>query len=163
MSGQRRPETSASEALESAINAHPFLVGLKADQLAALKDNAMLMRYQPGDIIFREGDPANRFYLIQNGKVALESRRQGSVPALIQHVGPGDLLGWSWLFPSYCWNFDARAVEPTEAIFFYGTWLRERCENDHDLGYELLKRMTSVIIQRLQATRKHLLAAKTRS
>ena len=70
----------------------------------------------------------------------------------------GEVCGWSWLFPPYHWHFDARAVEPTEAIFFYGTRLREQCENDHDLGYELMKRMASVIIRRLQTTRRHLLA-----
>jgi len=157
-----KPETSATQALDSAIGAHPFLAGLKADHLRALKDNALMMRYQPGEVIFREGDPANRFYLVQHGKVALEASRREGEPVLIQHIGPGDVLGWSWLFPPYYWHFDARAVEPTEAIFFYGTRLREQSENDHDLGYELLKRMTSVVIQRLQATRKHLLAAKTK-
>ncbi len=148
--------TFATQALENAIKAHPLLAGLRADQLRALKDNAMMVRYQSGEVIFREGDPANRFYLIQHGKVVLESRRRDGEPVLIQSIGPGDVLGWSWLFPPYYWHFDARAVEPTEAIFFYGTRLREQCEDDHDLGYELLKRMTQVVIQRLQATRQRL-------
>lgn len=121
-----------------------------------------MMSYQPGEIIFREGDPANRFYLIERGKVALESSRPEREPVLVQYVGPGDVLGWSWLFPPYYWHFDARAAEATDAIFFYGARLREQCEEDHDLGYELLKRMSAVIIQRLQATRKQLLAAQTK-
>ena len=158
-----KSESSATQALESAINAHPFLAGLKAEHLRALKDNAMVMRYGLGEVIFHEGDPANRFYLIRQGKVALESSRREGESILIQCIGSGDVLGWSWLFPPYYWHFDARAVEPTEAIFFYGTRLRERCEDDHDLGYELIKRMTSVVIQRLQATRKQLLAAKARA
>ena len=70
------------------------------------------------------------------------------------------MLGWSWLFPPYYWHFDARALEPTTAIFFYGTRLREQCEQDHDFGYEIMKRMTQVVIQRLQATRKQLLKAR---
>ena len=122
----------------------------------------MKMRWAPGDVIFREGDSANRFYLVQDGKVALESSQREYDPVLIENIGPGDVLGWSWLFPPYYWHFGARAVEPTEAIFFYGTHLREQCENDHELGYELLKRMTSVVIQRLQSTRRQLLAAKAR-
>ncbi len=122
-----------------------------------------MMRYEPGEVIFREGEPANRFYLIQHGKVALESSRREREPVLIQQIGPGDVLGWSWLLPPYYWHFDARAVEPTEAIFFYGTRLRQQCEDDRDLGYELLKRMTAVIIQRLQATRQQLLDAKARA
>jgi CRP/FNR family cyclic AMP-dependent transcriptional regulator len=76
---------------------------------------------------------------------------------LIQIIGAGDVLGWSWLFPPFCWHFDARAVKPTEAIFIYGTRVRELCDEDHDLGYELMKRTAEVVIRRLQATRRHLL------
>src|SRR5262249_54630950 len=132
----------------------------KPEHLRVLTDNAMRLHYEPGDLIFGEGDPANRFYLIEKGKVSLESPRQDEASVPIQTIGPGDVLGWSWLFPPYRWHFDARAVERTTAIFFYGTRLREACENDHDLGYELMKRMTQVVIQRLQATRKQLLAVR---
>jgi CRP-like cAMP-binding protein len=155
-----KSETAAIQALESVLHAHPFLTGMKAEHLRTLKDNAMMMSYQPGEVIFREGNPANRFYLIQKGMVTLESSRREGESVHIQTIGPGDVLGWSWLFPPYYWHFDARAVEPTEAVFFYGTRLREQCEDDHDLGYELMKRMTSVIIHRLQATRRHLLEAR---
>ncbi len=77
----------------------------------------------------------------------------------IQIIGPGDVLGWSWLFPPFFWHFDAWVVQPTTAIFFYGTRLREACEQDHELGYELMKRMTQVVMRRLQATRQQLLTA----
>ena len=79
----------------------------------------------------------------------------------IQVIEAGDVLGWSWLFPPYSWRFDARTLEPVKAIFFYGTRLREHCEADHDLGYELMKRMAAVVIQRLQATREQLLQARS--
>jgi CRP/FNR family cyclic AMP-dependent transcriptional regulator len=136
---------------------HPFLKGLSPHQIRLLNDCAMVVNFQPGELIFREGDPANRFYLIHRGKVALETyvKDRGATP--IQSVGAGDLLGWSWLFPPYYWHFDARAIEPTEAVFFYGTPLRAECEADHDLGYELFRRMSEVIVQRLQATRRQLL------
>lgn len=117
----------------------------------------MLVRYKPGEIIFREGDPANRFYLIHNGKVALESYAQDRGMKQITTVGAGEVLGWSWLFPPYYWHFDARAVEPTEAIFFYATPLREECESDHELGYELMKRTALVMMRRLEATRRQML------
>ena len=117
----------------------------------------MFTQFAPGEWIFREGDPANRFYLILRGKVSVESyaMNRGSTP--IQTVEEGDVLGWSWLFPPYYWHFDARAVEATEAVFFYGTPLRSECEEDHDLGYELVKRMAEVMMRRLQATRRHML------
>ena len=153
-------EASAIQAVEATVFEHPFLAGLQPAHLRVLADNALRMHYETGTTIFREGDPANRFYLIERGRVSLESRRQDEPPVRIQTIGPGDVLGWSWLFPPYHWNFDARAVEPATAIFFYGTRLREQCEQDKTLGYELMKRMTAVAIQRLQATRRQLLGLR---
>jgi CRP/FNR family cyclic AMP-dependent transcriptional regulator len=135
----------------------PFLQGLSLKHLQTLADNAMQSQFKAGELIFREGDPANRFYLIQSGQMVLESCLKDRPAVRIQTIGAGDVLGWSWLFPPYYWHFDARALEPTSAIFFYGTRLREECEKDHDLGYELMKRVAGVMLQRLQATRRQLL------
>ncbi len=74
-----------------------------------------------------------------------------------QTVAEGDVLGWSWLFPPYRWVFDAQALELTRALVFDGTCLRGKCEDDHNLGYELMKRFAHVVVQRLQATRLQLL------
>jgi hypothetical protein len=82
---------------------------------------------------------------------------------VLQTIGANDVLGWSWLFPPYYWHFDARATKPTKAIFFYGTWLRENCERDHDFGYEMMKRMSAIVIQRMQAARKQLAQAQARA
>jgi CRP-like cAMP-binding protein len=89
--------------------------------------------------------------------VSLESHRRSAKPIQIQVIGAGDVLGWSWLFPPYYWHFDARALEPTKVVFFYGTRLREHCETDHDFGFELMKRTADLTIKRLQATRRRLL------
>ena len=145
------------QTLESIITELPFLKGLSSKHLPSLADNAMQSQFRAGELIFREGGPANRFYLIQHGQVALESSRKDRPAVRIQIIGAGDVLGWSWLFPPYGWHFDARALEPTTAIFFYGTRLREECEKDHDLGYKLMKRMAGVMLQRLQAARLQLL------
>src|SRR5207248_509808 len=118
--------------------------------------------FKKGQIILREGELANRFYLIESGKVALESGEGFGDPVAIETIGSGDLLGWSWMFPPYVWHFTARAVEPVSALFFYGTILREYCERDNSLGYELFKRMTPVMMKRLQAARKKLLAVNAR-
>ena len=137
---------------------HPFLAGMNHTQLALLTDCAMVVHFNPGQLIFSEGELANRFYLIESGKVVLESSGKSGDPVVIDEVGAGDLLGWSWMFPPYVWHFTARAAERTEAIFFYGTILREYCERDHSLGYELFKRMSAVMIKRLQAAREKMLA-----
>jgi CRP-like cAMP-binding protein len=143
----------------SILAAQPFLKGLSGQHLDLLLGNSMPVEFAAGKPIFREGQMANRFYLILEGEVALESasgEKDGEAD-LIQTLGAGDVLGWSWLFPPYFWHFDARAVRPVKAIFIYGTRVRELCENDHDFGYELMKRTAGVVIGRLQATRRRLL------
>lgn len=155
--GESSDEGSDVKTIERVIAAHSFLTGLKPAHLRLLADNAMGVRYHANKMIFREGDPANRFYLIEAGKVTLESRGREGAAVSIETIGPGDVLGWSWLFPPYYWHFDARCLEPTTAIFFYGTRLREAAEKDPELGYELMRRIAQVVIQRLQATRKQLM------
>ena len=139
------------------LAAQPFFQGLPPELLSMLAKEAMPVEFKTGEIIFSEGGVANRLYLLLSGKVALESPTDlEHEPVAIETVGPGSMLGWSWLFPPYYWHFDARAVTPVKAIFFYGTRLREQCESNHELGYELMKRVSGVVIERLQATRRHL-------
>ena len=151
------------ESLETRVALHPFLVGMNSRHLALLTDCAMAARFKKDQTILLEGDFANRFYLIESGQVALESAGGFRDPVIIETLSQGDLLGWSWMFPPYVWNFTARAVEPTTAIFFYGTILREYCERDPSLGYELFKRMAPVMLRRLQGTRRKLLSIQARS
>ena len=143
--------------LEANIAAHPFLVGVREEHIKLLAECAMKTQFAAGENIFKEGETANRFYLIEEGEVALESNPTGGASTVIDTVQSGDLLGWSWLFPPYIWHFGARATKPTTAIFFYGTILREYCERDHSLGYELFKRMSEVMTDRLQSARGRLL------
>ncbi len=144
--------------LEKILSRHPFVAGLSAEHLRLLADCAMQTHFEAGQIVFREGDTANRFYLIEQGEVALESPEPGAL-AIIDVLKDGELLGWSWLFPPFTWQFTARATQPTTAIFFYGTVLREHCEADPALGYEIFKRMSEVMTRRLQHARSRLLDA----
>jgi CRP-like cAMP-binding protein len=135
---------------------HRFLQGLSPEHLANLASLAMPVHYSAGDTIFKQGDIADRFYLINDGTVSLQSVGEGGDPVEIQELRSGDVLGWSWLFEPYTWQYDAVAMTPISATFFYGTWLRSRCEQDPALGYEIMKRIAGVVIARLQATRKSL-------
>lgn len=145
--------------LEAHVRAHPFLVGISDHHIQLLVDCALSTAFENGEVIFRAGEIANRFYLIETGQVVLESGEDLGTPIIIDQIGPGDLLGWSWIFPPYIWHFSAGAVARTQAIFFYGTILREYCEKDPVLGYELFKRMSEVMIKRLQRARSHLIVA----
>jgi CRP/FNR family transcriptional regulator, cyclic AMP receptor protein len=147
-----------NEPLATRVAFHPFLAGMNRTQLALFIDCAMAARFKMGQTILREGEFANRCYLIETGKVAVESRGNFSEPLVIETIGAGDLLGWSWMFPPYVWQFTACAVEPTTAIFFYGSILRGHCEKDHSLGYGLLKRISAVMVKRLQAAHKQMLS-----
>jgi CRP/FNR family cyclic AMP-dependent transcriptional regulator len=145
-----------AQSLEDMLSDHPFFLGLKAGHLKIVADAAMKATFDAGQVIFRKGDRANRFYLIQRGRVALESLGTETVSAPFEIIGDGDELGWSWLFPPFYSQFTARALEPTQSIFLYATRLREQCEQDFELGYALMKRTVAVVIQRLQATRGRL-------
>lgn len=122
----------------------------------------MPTNFKAEQVIFREGEMANRFYLILEGCVTLEADAQDHPPVPVDSVTTGDVLGWSWLFPPYTWNFSARAAGPVRAVFFYGTWLRERCAAEPALGYELMRRTAGVVIRRLQVTRQELVRLATK-
>ena len=149
--------------LNETITEHAFFHGMKPEHLAVLTDGAKAVQFKAGDMLFREGDPANQFYLIKTGKIALEAHEPANATTLVQTLGAGDVLGWSWLFPPFAWHFQARAVEPTEVIQLNGARLLVTAERDRDFGYELMKRVAQVVIHRLQATRKQLLALQVES
>lgn len=145
------------ETLEPILAQHPFLKQLEPRRLKILVGCASNVRFNAGQILFHEGEEANQFYMIRQGKVAIEILAPELGPITVQTVGEGDVLGWSWLIPPYRWRFDARAVELTRAIALDGKCLRQKSEEDHDLGYELLKRFSGIIVERLEATRLQLL------
>ncbi|HET6436850.1 MAG TPA: cyclic nucleotide-binding domain-containing protein [Anaeromyxobacter sp.] len=137
------------ETLERIVAEHPFFTGLESYYVGLLVGCASNVRFDAGAYIFREGGEANEFYLIRAGKVAVEVLAPQHGPIIVSTFGPGDLLGWSWLLPPYRWRFHARAVEDTRAFALDGKCLRGKCEQNHDLGYELLKRFAGVMEQYL--------------
>ncbi len=145
------------ETLKQLLAQHPFLADLDRRHLGALAALASHKSFPAHQIIFHEGDPANECYLLCKGKVGIETVLLGCDGIRIETLGAGDILGWSWLLPPYQLHYSARAMEPTQAIALDGKVLRARCEEDHDLGYEIMKRFALVIVQRLAATRKRFL------
>jgi CRP/FNR family transcriptional regulator, cyclic AMP receptor protein len=142
-----------SNKLYDLIAQQPFFEGLGASHLQLLTKSAMKMQFEPDRLIFREGEPSNRFYLILEGKVEVESESKEGDGVPVATLGPGDGLGWSWLFPPHYAQFSMRAIEPTKTIFFYGTRLQQQCEDDHDFGYELMKRFAKEAIKNLKSMR----------
>lgn len=145
------------ETLERILADHAFFRDFDKNYLQLMVSCASNVRFEAGTYLFHEGEAANRFFLVREGKVALEVPTPQHTSLTIQTLNEGDVLGWSWLIPPYRWRFDAKAVTPTRAFAMEGECLRAKCEADQALGYQFLKRFTPLIVQRLQATRGNLL------
>ena len=146
------------EVSTEALAAHPFLRGMSHDQLSVLAESARDVSFPARFRLFEDGGNATRFWLIQRGHVSLDLHVPGEGPVVIETVGMGELLGWSWLFPPYKWAFGAVAATEVEAFEFDALTVRERCAADPGLGYELSQRISRVLAQRLQAVRIRLIA-----
>lgn len=143
--------------MEKIIQAEPFFAGLEPPQWALLAGCARNHRFEAGQYLFRAGEPADEFFLIRHGQVALEITEPGHDPIVFTTLREGDICGASWLLPPYRWNFDARAVTLIRALGMDAECLRAKCDADHDLGYDMMKRFLPVFVQRLHATRLQIL------
>jgi CRP/FNR family transcriptional regulator, cyclic AMP receptor protein len=145
------------EDLGQIIKEHPFFKDLKEEYLELVIGCATNVRFKSGEIIFKEGQAAEHFYLLREGLVAIETVTAGRRSITIQTIGAGEILGWSWLIPPHHTRFNSKVIQDVRAIAFDGKCLRGKCEKNHDLGYELLMRLAKVFAQRLEATRWQLL------
>lgn len=143
--------------VEDFIAAAPIFAGLEQPHLELIAGCAVNERAPAGAYLFHEGDAAERFYVIREGAIALEIHAPGRGPLVIETLHDGDVAGLSWLFAPYRWQFDGRAIGPAALIAVDGLCLRGKCEADHELGYQLMRRFAVAAIERLQATRLQLL------
>jgi CRP-like cAMP-binding protein len=134
------------------FNTHAFLAKLDRRDRMALLTGAQPFRVQPGQTLASQGAPADHFFLIQQGEVDLESANHDA-PVRVQRLGPGDVIGWSWLVEPHRWQFSCRALSDVQGIKFDAFWLRTLCESDHELGFHLTKYLLQVVAIRLTALR----------
>ena len=146
-----------TENLSEILRQHPFIAGLSESHLQVLAGCATNVRFTEGSPLLREGEIANKFFLIRTGRAALETDFNARGKIRIQTVGPGEVLGWSWLVRPYRWHFSGIAVADVRSVALDGECLRNKSENDHDFGYEMLSRLSLVMERRLEATRMQLL------
>lgn len=145
------------ETIEALLRDAPVFAGLTQDNLALLAGCGSNVHFAAGDVLFREGDAADSFYVIRHGSVVLETFVPARGAVTIETLEEDEVVGWSWLFPPYRWHFDARALVDLRATAFDGACLRGKCDADPALGYELMSRFAQVLIDRLQWTRLRLL------
>jgi CRP-like cAMP-binding protein len=141
------------EGLDSLLKEHPFFRDFPPDTLALLAGCARNERFEAGHTIFRQGDAADRFYILRHGDVAVEVGVPGRGRVPLQTLHDGEILGWSWLVAPYKWGFDARAVTLVRAVSLDAVCLRRKMEENHELGYRLLQRFVPVMAERLTAAR----------
>ena len=143
--------------IEQYLPDHPFFAGLDGRTLALVAGCATNVSFAAGEFLFREGQPADQFFVVRRGRVAIEVHGPAAGTMVVDTADAGDVVGWSWLVPPYRWLFDARAVEATGVVAFDGACLRGKCEEDPRLGYELMKLVTQVMNLRLEAAQVRLL------
>ncbi len=131
----------------------PFFEGMNPAFIESLGGCASNVRFRARDVLFRENEPANHFYILESGRIALDISCAGRGAVTIETIGAGKVVGWSWLFPPYQWSYGARAVEDVKAISLDGRCLRDKCEQDPALGYDLMKRFSQIMLRRMQRAR----------
>ena len=141
----------------SALADHPFLRGMPADDVARLARAAVPVSIPAGHRLFDEGAPADKCWLLTAGQVVLDLNMPGRANLIVETLGGGDVLGFSWLSPPHQWQFGAETVEPAEAFELDGATVMALCDSYPELGYQLASRLLAAAVQRLQATRIRLL------
>jgi CRP/FNR family cyclic AMP-dependent transcriptional regulator len=135
----------------------PVFAGLAPEHLKLIAGCGRNQRVAAGTLLLREGEPADTFYLIRSGAVALEIYAPGQPALVIQTLHEHDVVGWSWLFAPYRWRLDGRAVRDCGLVAFDAVCLRGKSDGDHELGYQLMRRFAAAVCERLQETRLQLI------
>jgi len=133
-----------------------FLAGLTEHQLSTLAPLTSRSMFHAGNRVFSEGTPAEQFWLITDGRVQIDDEVPGHGSFVLETLGPGAVLGWSWMFAPYRWHFGAVAVDTTHTLTFNAALVRALCQRDPSLGYELTTRFLHVMGSRLQSARRRL-------
>ncbi|HYW92132.1 MAG TPA: Crp/Fnr family transcriptional regulator [Gammaproteobacteria bacterium] len=145
--------------IEGVLAEQPFLAGMKAADLSFLAGRASRRQLRKDQVLFPYGAPAEEFYLVLSGSVTMEVAAIEGPALVLQSVGAGGIIGWSWLFPPYKWTFQGRSSEDTEVLAFDGKAVRERCEADPAFGYDVLKRFSTLMSERLGYARQCMIEA----
>jgi CRP/FNR family transcriptional regulator, cyclic AMP receptor protein len=146
-----------AQGFEGLLSEHPFFRDLPPEHLATVAGCVSNAVYPAGTFLCREGEAADRFHVLRLGRVAVEIAPPIGGAMTLETVETGEVLGWSWLFPPYRWHFDARAISLVRALAVDGACLRRKCDEDPQLGFELMKRFAQLAVRRLEATQLQLL------
>lgn len=144
------------ETMTPILAAHPFFQGLDSRYLNFVLECASRETFKPGEFLCRDDEEATKFYVIHHGRVSVEIFRARRGPVTIQSLGNGDVLGWLWFDKPYHWHLDAKAQELTRVISLDVSCLRKKCDQDHDFGYELMRRYAHYLAVQFRVTKLQL-------
>ena len=144
-------------AMKDLVEAHPFMTSMNEESIELVSGCARNVVFAPGNLLCAEGADADTFYLLRRGRVSISAHVPGRGSVVIETLGAGDVVGWSWLVPPYRWTFDARAMDAVGCIAIDGACLRVKALTDPSLGFALLSMVSVTLLERLQATRMRLL------
>ncbi|HEX5967684.1 MAG TPA: cyclic nucleotide-binding domain-containing protein [Intrasporangium sp.] len=136
---------------------HPFFDGFDEETLALLAGCAHNVHLRPGDVLFREGESADAFFVVRSGRVSIQIHRPAGGPVIIDTIEADEVVGWSWLVTPPSWSFDAVAVLDTSAVQFDAACLRDKCDDDPAVGYLFMRHVGQVMADRLKSARARLL------
>lgn len=139
------------------LSRNGFFSALAPEHLDLLAQHARRRTLANDEVLFRNGGAARHFYLLLRGKLSIEVAAIEGPPLELQALEPGAVVGWSWMIPPYRWHFQARAEQAAEALEFDGAEILARCEQDPRLGYELLKRFSALMSERLEFARRRIM------
>jgi len=146
-----------TEAIAERVLAHPFFVGIDPTLVHAMTSKAEERTYDVGEMLVREGKSAEEFFLVIEGKIALEVGAADRPGITVETIGRGEILGWSWLVSPHRWRFDARALKPTTVVAINASVARYALAAHPAFGYQFLMKLLPVIAERLENTRVQLL------
>lgn len=135
------------------VHQHPLFNGMDPARVDFIAGCGSLQRFAEGELIARENQPADSFYLLLEGRAAIEVHHPNQPAVPVMTLGANDVVGWSWLIPPYRWEFDIRAVTPLRTVQFDGRCLRDKCEADTAMGFDLLRRLLATMAARVHQSR----------
>jgi CRP-like cAMP-binding protein len=143
--------------LRDEVAGNELFAGLSDSQIEFMWSQANVREFKAGELLFRQDAHADRFYLVHSGAVVVEVPSIYGPTLELQHLGKGQILGWSWLITPYRWDFQATALRDSVVVEFDGEAILAQCEQDPELGYSLLKRFTVLMSERLAAARRKMM------
>lgn len=147
----------ASNSIQQVLSDAPVFSGLSDEFIQRLAGHASERDVENGELLFRSGEPARNFFMLIDGEVSIEIPAVTGPTLQVQRLRPIRVLGWSWLLPPFKWSFNARAETDSKVLEFDGEAVLKDCESDPAFGYEVIKRFSALMAERLDAAHKKMM------